>query len=481
MPFPWAAAIGAAVSIGTSLFQSSSQNAAASASKKDAKKTAKDQFARAKVEYDISLQQDATNYAWDMARTEATKWMDEQKYLDYRHSAMNLYDQALDNLTLNTSGLVDKYKMEEGLRAQQATDNLQALNDKNKITRQAAIDQNKTGRKAVAVDEKLNLQRSLKVDTQHELRRKNLAQQAALNAQKSNAAVYQYLSSVKQRRTQSDALVRGTENEITNLLAEQTNEMGLKQLERNIRVVASMMDQGAARASAGQRGGGSSSSRRLAMNEAQKLGRTYGEIQLLRQKQGYQIEAMNASMTGEKALKLKQTAQAMRNDVRQSKSTISQTKSANKILQRQQKSIFKDRGILRKEMMSKSKQNRLKVKGLDNKLMDTKRQINDGVRRMQREMAITTEGFQLAARQGQRDLTGLYIQTQASIDQASMPYRKSIIFDPLEPIAGLPPEKRIPTFNTPESPINSYANAIMGGAQTALNFSQMTSNGLKFY
>ena len=100
---------------------------------------------------------------------------------------------------------------------------------------------------------------------------------------------------------------------------------------------------------------------------------------------------------------------------------------------------------------------------------------------MQREMAVTKEGFQLAARQGQRDLTGLYIQTQASVDQASMPYRKAIIFDPLEPIAGLPPEKRIPTFNTPESPINSYANAILGGAQTALNFTKMTSTGLKFY
>ena len=217
------------------------------------------------------------------------------------------------------------------------------------------------------------------------------------------------------------------------------------------------------------------------MNEAQKLGRSYGEIQMLRQKQGYQIEAMNADMTGEKALKLKQLAKAMQGDVQQSKMTIAQTKSANKILQRQQESVFRDRGILRKEFAATSKQNRNKIQALDDKLMDTKRQINYGVQKMEREMAITTEGFQLAARQGQRDLTGLYIQTQASIDQASMPYRKSIIFDPLEPIAGLPPEKRIPTFNTPESPINSYANAIMGGVQTALNFSQMTSNGLKFY
>ena len=52
---------------------------------------------------------------------------------------------------------------------------------------------------------------------------------------------------------------------------------------------------------------------------------------MLRQKQGYQIEAMNADMTGEKALKLKQLAKAMQGDVQQSKMTIAQTKSANKI------------------------------------------------------------------------------------------------------------------------------------------------------
>ena len=39
-------------------------------------------------------------------------------------------------------------------------------------------------------------------------------------------------------------MVRGMENDMANLLSEQTNEMSLKQLERDIRVVASMMDQG---------------------------------------------------------------------------------------------------------------------------------------------------------------------------------------------------------------------------------------------
>ena len=481
MAFPWVAAGLGLLSVGTSLFQSSSQNAAASASEKEAKKTAEDQYARALVEYEISLQQDATNYAWDLARTEATRWMDEQKAADYKTSQMDLYNQTLDNLNLNTSALVDKYELEEGLRAQQVEDNLTALADKNQITRRAAIDKNQTDRKAVKIEQRLNKERTLKVDTQYELRRRNLATQAKVNAQRSNAAVKQYLNRIKQQRIESDALVRGTENEMANLLAEQTNEMSTKQLERNIRVVASMMDQGAAKASAGQRGGGSSTSRRLAMNEAQKLGRSYAEIQLLKQRQGYQIEAMNADMTGEKALKLKQMAKAMQGDVQQSKLTIQQTKNSNEILKRQQKSIFRDRSILKREFKYATRQNQNRIQSFSDRLQAEKRDINDGIRKMERDMAITKEGFQLAARQGQRELTGLYIQTQASIDQASMPYRQSIIFDPLEPIAGLPPEERIPTFNTPESPINSYANAIIGGAQDVLRASQMTSSGLKFY
>ena len=105
--------------------------------------------------------------------------MDDQKYFDHKASAMDLYNQALDNLTLNTSGLIDKYKLEEGLRAQQVTDNLQLLSDKNKLTRRSAIDQNQTNRKAIKIDDKLNRQRTLKVDTQHELRQQNLATQAS--------------------------------------------------------------------------------------------------------------------------------------------------------------------------------------------------------------------------------------------------------------------------------------------------------------
>ena len=114
MAFPWVAVAMGALSIGASLFQSSSQNAAASASKSAAKKTARDQFIRAQLEFDIANQQNwTTNYAWDVARTEAQRFQDEQRKSDYEFSQMSIVDQAMDNLTLNVSGLLDKYKLEE--------------------------------------------------------------------------------------------------------------------------------------------------------------------------------------------------------------------------------------------------------------------------------------------------------------------------------------------------------------------------------
>ena len=481
MPFPWVAVGMGLLQVGSSLYQSSQQNAAAATSKKEAKKIARDQYARAQVEYEISLQQDATNYAWDLARTEAQRFMDNQRAADYKTSQMNLYDQALDNLTLNTSALLDKYELEEGLRAKQTQNSMKELSDTSKLTRAAAVAKAKVDRKGVKLDEKLNRASTLRNDIKYQNQRKNLATQARANAEQSNAAVRQYLTSVKSRRLEGQALVSGLENQISSLQAEQTNEMSTKQLERNIRVVASMMDQGAARASSGQRGGGSATARRLAMNDAQKLGRSYGEIQMLKQKQGYQIESMNADMAGEKALKLKQLARLMQGDVEQSRKTIKRTRLANAVLKRQQDSIFTDRSIAKREFNRNSQQNRNKLRGQKNVLKDTNRKINQDTKKMRRNMNIVEKGFQVAARQGQRDLTGLYISTQGSIDQASMPYRKSIIFDPLEPIAGLPPEKNIPTFNTPQSPINSYANAILGGVQQGLQYSKMTPDGLKFY
>ena len=217
------------------------------------------------------------------------------------------------------------------------------------------------------------------------------------------------------------------------------------------------------------------------MNEAQKLGRTYAEISNLRQKQGYQVELMNSEMAGPKAIELGRLANAMQSDVKQMESLVRQSKSTKSIAQRQMDSIFAKRAenIAVSDLNSKLLFNRLERQGEE--LGAERTAVMQRTWKAIRDLEIETQGFEIGARQGQRELTGRYINSQAQIEQASMPYRDAIIFDPLEPIEGLPPEKKIPTFSKPESPINSYANAILGGVQTALSFSQMTSDGLKFY
>lgn len=481
MPFPWGAVIGAAASIGTTLFASSSQNAAASSSAKDAKKTAKDQYKRAKIEYEIANEQNATNYAWDIARTEATRYMEEQKKRDYMWTGGRIYDQAIDNIALNTSALVDKYGLEEQLRANQVIAANYDLHDELRLQRKTAIDKSTLGRRDVELEDQLNTARALSADAQYDAQRKQVSQQAKLGIEKNGAAVQQYLTSVKDKRMQGNAQVRGIEQNMQKLMSEQINDMSMTKLKRNIQIVASMMDQGSIKARASQRGGGSSSARRLAMNEAQKLGRTYAEISNLRQKQGYQTELMNAEMAGPKAIELSRLANAMQADVNQQNSLIRQSVSTKTIAQRQMDSIFAKRTENMKVFDAQGKliQNKLERQGEE--LGWDRDALMQRVWKGMRDLEIETQGFEIAARQGQRELTGLYINTQSQIDQVSMPYRDAIIFDPLEPIEGLPPEKRIPSFSQPESPINSYANAIMGGVNTALSFSKMTSDGLKFY
>ena len=476
----WAALISAGIGFATSLLQSSAQNAAQSASKKEARRINKDRYKRALVEFEVATQQQATNYAWDLARTEAQKFMDDQRKSDYEFSQMSIFDQAMDNLVLNTSGLLDKYELEEALRANQAVDGLTTIQQAANLNKNIATDKAASERRTITQQQKQNKYRTVEADVRYELERKSLAQQSRENARKTGAAVRQYMSNVKEKRLQGKELVSGVQDRMATLQAQNINEMKSKQLERNIRVVANMMDQGAAR-SGSQRTGGSSSSRRLAMNEAQKLGRSYGEIQMLKEKQNLQMANMNADMQGTQAMKLGRLAVSMQNDVVQARSLIKQTKGANKILAQRQKSIFSKRREGMKDFKTTARLGITAMRKSSDDLANSRHSVLNATRKGMRDFNITQEGFQIAARQGQREATGLYLQTNATIDQASMPYRSAIIFDPLEPIEGIPPEKSVPSFNFVENPINSYANAIMGGAQDALDRSRMTSEGLKFY
>lgn len=95
---------------------------------------------------------------------------------------------------------------------------------------------------------------------------------------------------------------------------------------------------------------------------------------------------------------------------------------------------------------------------------------------------LTIPSFELASRQGGRELESLYIGTEARINEASMPFREAIIFDPVAPIAGLKPDYYAPTKVYEPTGVDIALGAIQSGVQGAMSMSyQKAGGGLGFF
>ena len=90
---------------------------------------------------------------------------------------------------------------------------------------------------------------------------------------------------------------------------------------------------------------------------------------------------------------------------------------------------------------------------------------------------LTLPSFDLAARQGEREYRALLQNTMNTIDGASTPYSEAIIFDPLEPIAGLKPEKGLATKVAKPGWGSILTNSFIQGAQGALSMSYTKADG----
>lgn len=90
---------------------------------------------------------------------------------------------------------------------------------------------------------------------------------------------------------------------------------------------------------------------------------------------------------------------------------------------------------------------------------------------------LTVPGYELARRQGERDFTELVQGTYNEVKGAARPYRNAVIFDPLEPIAGLKPEKGMATQFRGPSWGEIATNAFKAGAQGAMSQSYVNRNG----
>lgn len=249
----------------------------------------------------------------------------------------------------------------------------------------------------------------------------------------SNEAARQYMTQIRQAGLQSQALIQQTSRESQELMQSLTLSMQKDYLERDMQNIAAVIDGNTVKARSVARQGGSNTSQRLAKNKAQELGRTYGMLMLADRDRDSRVALLNQSMQGERANQMGQYALAMGDAADRMKYT-------------------------------NNKYNR------------------DGQYTLDVFNKLTIPGFELANKQGQRDLQSLYIQTQSAIDEASMPFRESIFFTPRQPIAGLKPEYFAPTKIYEPSGFDLAFNAINAGVQGAMQFSyQKKTGGLGFY
>ena len=377
------AVIGAAVGVGTAIFSGQQQKSAAQQANKEAKDKARKQYQRAKEEWEIDYETRRTNWIWETAKLEAQKFSERQAKQDYEDQQSKLINSAKANMAVNQAAILDRYGTEEALRAKQ-----------------------------VSLD---------------------LGYNNATLAGESFEQLRQYMNRIQTRAMDGKALVQRTDNEGQQLVMDATLGYQRDALERDIQTVASIVGASSARASASQRQGGSSTSKRLALNSIQELGRTFGQIKMNDQARQGRIQLLNASMQGERATELGKYAIQTQGDL----------------------------GAMQY--------------GYDK----YKRDVNYNLDVFQE---LTIPGFELANRQGNRELESLYIQTQATIDQASQPFRESIYFDPLEPIKGLKPTFEAPTKVYEPSGLDIGLNALGAGINGAMEFSyQKPGGGLGFY
>ena len=373
----WLTAAGFAIGGLSSLISGSQQQSAAREANALAKAQAKAQFDRAKKEWRIDWLQQKSNWMWDKAKIEAARYVERQKEADHNWRNQKLIESAMENLAVNSSALYDRFVVEENLRAQQ-------------------------------------------VGMEYGYTMNRLAAEAG-------ESVRQYMAGIRDTALQSQQLVNQTEREGQELLSSLSFDMQKDNLQWEMAEIAALIDQSQTAAVASTRLGGSGSAQRLAMNKAQELGRTWGEMEQRANAREAKLGLFNTVMQGETATQMGRMALSMQDQAEKIKYTNS-------------------------------------------------RYAADTALESMRMERLTIPSFELAERQYGRELKSLQIQTQSVINEASMPYRKAIIFDPPKPIKGLKPEKYAPTKVYEPSTAGIIGNALLSGIQGAISFGSYTKD-----
>ena len=368
----WTELAFAAINVGQSIFGSMSQQSAADAQNAEQERIARAQFKRAEKEYEIQAKRDMTQWAWDRARIEQLRFNEKQTALDQASYGAKLISAATENLAINSQALYDKFVVEEQLRGTQVGLDYQYTTNK------------------LAAD--------------------------------SSEAIRQYMQNINQTALQSNATVAKLTTDTQELLASLALEEQRDYLGWQINLLSAAAKDSEAKAVASARQGGSNTSRKLAVQAAQQLGRTWAELDQRATSRDMKLGILNSTMKNDVSRQLGQYALTMQDETEKIKYTNLRYVS--------------DYGLAKSQMES-----------------------------------LTIPSFQLAENQYGREIKSLQLQTRQAFDEATTKYREQTFFDPLKPVAGLRPKYIAPTAIAGPSTASVIGNAFISGIQGAASVS----------
>ena len=419
MPFPWLTVGMTALSVGSSIFGSIGKNRGVDARNRERKKQNQLDLDNANLAYNYTEIQSDVQYAWDLAKNSALRYTEAQKKLDFEFLQSNQINTAIANLKLNTQALSDTYITGEKLRADQESMNLG-----------------------------LATSRNIQQVGQQDVRAEEISQQSQLNKIQSQTEIANYMLNIERNANAQDQIMMQQDQQINELLGSIASDVMLEKFEQDLTMVASMVDEGQISARSNVRLGGTSTSKQLAMNQAKALGRSYGEMKVRQQQRNNRIQQQN--LVNEQ------------NGLRMFESALSSASLANSA-----EAVSKTADARQAQLG-----NQYKGVQLDRAQTIAEQEYTENV--FER---LTVPGFDLANRQGKREIEALTLSTQNELDTVGVPYRDPIIFDPQRALPGLRPTNRAPTLETKESLGASISNAVIAGANGALSAATTKGNG----
>ena len=428
MAFPWLAAASFATNLVGGVMGGNAEASAAKSANKQRKKQAKQQHKNDLKAWELDYLKTVSDYSWQVASTEAQRYQERVKEAAYNTRQGLIVEAAVQNLQLNSEAIQQTYVVEEALRAKE-------------VSQQLTTD---LGSEMISANSDFN-------------RFNQNSQQLAVDASLSNSQTMQaaaaYLSSINARANQADQLLAQTDAEGQNIQEQILIGEGLDTLKRDAEYVAAIATDAESRARTTGRQGGSNNSKRLAIQAMQSFGRTYGEMQKLQADRRRNLSNFNENMNGSVSAEFAKIATQM-------------SAEADRIKYTSDENTIKNQSIMLEQL------------GIGRQMSDRQSMFNlRATDTLTKFTSLTIPSFGLAAATGKREQKALLQNTLNTIEGASTPYREAIIFDPLEPIAGLKPKYSAPTMQAVPGSASIIGNAFMSGVKGAMSQGYTDSAG----